>query len=133
MGGASRNIQAQLRELGYEDARIEAHGPHYPEVVVFEYAVTRGRFRGQRFRLGISMGNVSEGFPEYPPHFLHTCPRIECPRDGAVHSQYELTIPDGTPQEWSAYSRPPGPFWDGLPTKTMRAYLDHVHRFWAHV
>lgn len=133
MAEASLKIQAQLRDLGYEDARIEHHGGNYPEVVVFTYRVGGGRFDAREFQFGISMGNMNEGFPEYPPHFLHTNPPIESPRDGSVHSIYELPGHDGATRRWSAFSRPPGPFWDRLPTKTLRAYFDHVRRFWTHV
>lgn len=133
MGSASHKIQAQLRDLGYEDARIEHHGGNYPEVVVFAYRVRGGRFDTHEFQFGISMGDVKEGFPEYPPHFLHTTPPIESPRDGSVHSIYRLPGHDGTTRRWSAFSRPPGPFWDRLPTKTMEAFLEHVRRFWSQV
>lgn len=133
MGGASLKILAQLRSLGYEDARIEHHGGNYPEVVVFAYRVHGGRFHDRAFRVGISMGNVNEGFPEYPPHYLHTSPPVESPQDGSTHSTYAQTDPDGVARRWTAFSRPPGPFWDRLPTKTIEAFLEHVRRFWSQV
>lgn len=124
------NIVAELACLGYAPV-VEIH-PIYSHVVVVEYLVDNGRFTGQKFRLGISMQG-SEGYPEYPPHFIHLSPPVDA-RDGNIHgSPYSCSDEDGVEHQWIALSRPPNDFWDKLPTKGMQGYMEHVQRFWRNV
>lgn len=132
MTETAERIKQELESLGYAPT-IQNHGANYPCPVVIEYQVENGRFRNKKFYLGISMGNVEEGFPEYPPHFILLSPPIDSPRDGGIHGTYSVPGADGNGRPWVALSRPPGPFWDTLPTKSMKGYLDHIKRFWENV
>lgn len=124
-------IVAELEGLGYAPV-VESH-PNYRQVVVVEYLVENGRFVGKKFRLGISM-HGSEGYPEYPPHFIHLSPPPDAPRDGAPHgSPYSCPDAEGVEHQWIALSRPPNEFWDRLPTKNMQGYMEHLRRFWRNV
>ena len=127
MTDASARIKCELESMGYSP-EVESHSPSYPEVVVIEYEVKNGRFRGETRSLGISMSG-SEMWPEYPPHFIHLSPPPEPPpRDGAVYGVYPVEN-----RQWIVLSRPPGAFWDSMPTKSMRGYMEHITRFWENI
>lgn len=116
------SIEKELQELGYK-ARIFTPANHNA-VVAFKYKVDTGRYSGNCYRIGISF--QEEGYPEYPPHFIHVC----CAPDLALtaHSSYQENE-----QEWKAFSVPPSDFWDRLPheNKNMKTYLNlHMRRFW---
>lgn len=67
-----------------------------------------------------------EGYPEYPPHWVHVTPPIQDGKAGVVQ---EYSDPGG--RTWIAMSRPPGDLWDKLPTKHMYAYIgEHLRRIW---
>ena len=134
MTDAAERIKQGLENMGYAPV-IENHGA-YPSVVVIEYKVRNGRFRGNDVRFGISM-DAGVAWPEYPPHFVHVSPvhpDIRSPRDGGgVHGEYPVTGTDGKEHFWIAFSRPPGPFWDALPAKGITGYMEHVTRFWENI
>ena len=70
-----------------------------------------------------------EGYPEYPPHWIHISPPYDDQLGGATNL-YSGCDPEGVTQEWLALSRPPGEMWDRLVTKHMKSYLDsHITRF----
>lgn len=133
MSGGIEHIRLELESMGYAPV-IENHGANYPNVVVIEYEVQNGRFCGkQPYRLGISMQGA-EMWPEYPPHFIHLHPVIDAPRDGGgIHEKYSISGEDGKGYDWVVFSRLPGAFWDNLPTKSMRGYMEHIRRFWANI
>lgn len=130
MSDVAVRIKQELEGLGYSP-EIETHS-EYSSVVVIDYEVKNGRFKSKTFRFGISCQGA-EAYPEYPPHFIHLSPPIEQPQDGGIHSSYSVTNKNDNACQWVALSRPPGPFWDDLPTKSMRAYLEHIARFWSNV
>lgn len=134
MAEAAERIKQELQSLGYVPV-IENHDG-YANVVVIEYKVRNGRFRGNDVRFGISM-DAGIVWPEYPPHFVHVSPvppDIRDPRDGGgVHKEYSALGADGKEHSWIAFSRPPGPFWDALPAKGITGYMEHVARFWGNI
>lgn len=130
MSDAARRIKQELEGLGYSP-EIEIHS-QYSSVVIIDYEVKNGRFKGKVFKLGISCQGA-EAYPEYPPHFIHLAPPIKQPQDGGLHGSYSAPDRNGNDRQWVALSRPPGPFWDNLLTKSMRAYLEHITRFWSNV
>ena len=125
-------IREELEDLGYAPV-LENHGDKYPKVLTMEYEVQIGRFCGEKFYFGISMQGL-EGYPDYPPHFIHVSPPIESPQDGKKpHSIYSASDRNGNERQWGAYSRPPKDIWDSLPKRGMKAFMEHVHRFWRNV
>lgn len=132
MSDAAARIKQELEGLNFSP-EIEAHDASYPSVIIFDYKVKNGRYKGQCFKLGVSCQN-NEMYPEYPPHFIHLSPAIEQPQDGGgIHCSYSVLDKNGKDHQWATYSRPPGPFWDSLATKSMKAYLEHITRFWNNI
>lgn len=108
--------------MGYQTTLLDSP---QGEVVAFSYEVEVGSHKGEQFALGISM-HGSEQYPEYPPHWIHLSPPVNDGKGGST-----CTYGDNSGREWIAMSRPPGPLWDELPTKSMNAYLkEHLRRFW---
>lgn len=129
---AAARIKQELENMGYAPV-IENHSGQYPNVVVIDYHVHNGRCRGWTPRLGISMSG-DEMWPEYPPHFLHLPPIPgDPPKDGGIYGTYSVVDADGAEQPWIVLSRPPGAFWDSMPTKGMKGYMEHIARFWDNV
>lgn len=123
MSGSLDRIRAEIESLGYET--LVSNSPQ-GEVVSFEYTVEAGSYRNEKVRVGVSMQG-HEGYPEYPPHWVHICPPVTDGQGGVVAKYHD---PEGRP--WIAMSRPPGPLWDQLPTKHMRLFLtEHLRRLWA--
>ena len=122
-------IKGELEALGYE-ADIEegdtACGRQHD--VIFEYRVPTGRFKGKRFAVGVSTQCEAVGYPETPPHWIFVSPPLPETRDGPNHG-----INTFGRKNWTALSRPPGRFWDRLPNKGMRAYMDHLARVWKRI
>ena len=117
-------VEHELRDLGYPLEVVDVPGFDFGKVVVFDYPVTIGRYRGRTFLVGV--GFQEEGYPEYPPHFVLVAdlPCARLPR----YATHRL---DG--QEWSVFSVPPGDFWDTLApaAKNMKTYLRrHLMRVW---
>ena len=114
-------VREQLEELGFPaSVRDSPKGM----VVEFDYHVEVGLRRGERFKMGISFKD--EGYPEYPPHWIHVSPPVEDGLGGAVE---QYSTDDG--REWVAMSRPPKEYWDRLPEKNMKSFVnEHLRRFW---
>ncbi len=122
MSSDTSPIELELEELGYTPT---LHNWKHGVVVEFDYTVEAGTRTGQVFRLGMSF--QEQGYPEYPPHWIHVSPPIDDGLGGVVE-RYQT--PDG--REWIALSRPPSDVWDNLPVKNMKNYLDeHIRRFWS--
>lgn len=123
MNSSISRVEAELKALGYETWCYESS---QGLVVAFEYTIEAGSLKGKTISVGVSF--QEEGYPEYPPHWIHTCPPLDDGRGGSIQ---EYTI-DGV--SWLAMSRPPGPVWDRLPTKGMRPYIsEHLRRIWAEI
>ena len=124
MSNSFERVKAELRALGCQT--FEFDSPHGP-VVAFPYKIETGSHKGEEVLVGVSF--QEEGYPEYPPHWVHVSPPIDDRKRGAVESYKRQ---DG--REWLAMSRPPGDIWDRLPTKHMSAYIsDHLRRIWSDV
>lgn len=118
-------VRAELESLGLKT--IEFDSPH-GRVVAFDYEIQVGSYKGERVQVGVSFQAQDEGYPEYPPHWVHVSPPINDGKGGAVES-YSA---DG--RDWIAMSRPPGDFWSELLTKHMHNYIsEHLRRIWSDV
>ena len=120
-------VGGELRELGFSPEIIRIDGFGGSGVIVIDYPVSTGRYKGSTFRIGI--GFQEEGYPEYPPHFVLVAnlPASDVP----VHSSHHHDNVG-----WSAFSVPPSDFWDDLasPNKNMKTYVNrHLARFWSQV
>ena len=114
-------IANELKGLGYELSYIE-DTPQGPAVVI-EYSIETGKYIGQKVRLGFSFQG-DEGYPEYPPHWIHISPPYNDQLGGSVQ-EYE-----SGGNKWLALSRTPGDLWDKLSTKHMQNYLKlHITKF----
>ena len=119
-------IADELKALMYETSR--SHSPSRGEVVVIEYKILEGKYKGKCVWLGFSFHGGEEAYPEYPPHWIHISPPHDDGGGGSVESY--TTSEHGQEKHWVALSRPPSDFWDKLPTKHMSQYLHiHVSRF----
>ena len=120
-------VCTELRELGYEPTIASLPGFGAGGLVVINYEIATGRYRGRTFKVGI--GFQEDAYPEYPPHFVGVAnlpdPRIP------VHSSHSCNN-----ASWSMFSVPPSDFWDNLPPsdKNMKTYVRrHLARFWSQV
>lgn len=124
---AIETIHHEFEDLGF-DPRIKMFsGFNLGQVVVFDYVVDTGRYQGKRFSLGISF--QEDGYPEYPPHFVHIADLPE-----ATLTKHSVHQAEGV--EWSVFSFPPSDFWDRLPPadKNMKTYLRrHLVRVWNQI
>ena len=125
-----QKIYEELAALGFEPQVFESGETvaGHQSVVAFPYTVPTGRFRGKEFTVGVSTRCEAVGYPEIPPHWIFISPSITDTHDGGNHG----TVRFGD-REWVALSRPPGPFWDQVDEKGMRAYLDHLNRVWHRI
>ena len=93
-------------------------------MVCFDYKIETGSRKGEPVRIGLSF--QEEGYPEYPPHWIHVTPPISDGKAGVVDNYV-----DAQGHNWVAMSRPPGDLWDRLPTKHMATYIsEHLRRIW---
>ena len=116
-------VRAELESLGRKT--IEFDSPH-GRVVAFDYEIQAGSHKGEPVWVGVSF--QEEGYPEYPPHWVHVTPPINDEKGGSVGSY------SAEGSDWFAMSRPPGDLWDRLRTKHMGAYIsDHLSRIWSDV
>ena len=98
------------------------------KAVVINYRILTGKYNGDEVLLGFSFQGA-EGYPEYPPHWIHISPPHD---DGLGGPRQEYQRSDGKDGQcsWLALSRPPGQLWDNLHIKHMKHYLDfHINRF----
>ena len=117
-------VQRELESLGYLTSLLDS--PH-GRVVSFDYIIETGSRKGTTIEIGISF--QEEGYPEYPPHWIHVRPLDDDGKGGVTQKYF-----DSQGLEWIAMSRPPGDIWDQLPTKHMRAYInEHLRRIWKDV
>ena len=124
-----QRIRQELEDLGYKPEVVEGDtAGGYQKIVIFDYHVPVGRFRGKNCRVGISTQCEAVGYPEVPPHWIFISPPITDIRDGASHG---LNSFGG--REWVALSRPPGTFWDRASKKGMHAYLEHLNKVWRQI
>ena len=119
-------IKNEIEELGYQ-TKLVGNLFNNTSVLTFDYVPLSGRYKNQKFKMGISM--KEEGYPEYPPHFLHIC---NLPVSHlTIHGTYETD--DGS---WKVFSAPPNDIWDHLPMegKNMKTYIhSHVDRIWDQI
>lgn len=116
-------VSKELRELGFKP-RIEALGGFGSGLVVIDYDIGTGRYKGQTFKVGIAF--QEDAYPEYPPHFVGVA-NLSSPRL-PVHSAYCCGN-----DTWSLFSVPPSDFWDSLRSaeKNMKTYVRrHLARLW---
>ena len=124
MSRSTNKVQEELQAFGYLTSVSETQ---QGTVVSFDYTIEVGSRRGTPVQVGVSF--QEEGYPEYPPHWIHVTPPIHDGKGGTI-ARY--TDPDG--REWIAMSRPPGAIWDKLPTKHISAYIkEHLRRIWKDV
>lgn len=122
-------IREELEALGYPSRVVTGDTSGGPQtVVVFEYPVLTGRFKGTTCMMGISTQCEAVGYPEIPPHWIFISPPITDTRDGTNHGLNRFGGMD-----WVALSRPPGAFWDKLGSKNMKGYMEHVARVWKNI
>ena len=120
------SIKTELEKLNYQP-KIKSSQFNNKDVLVFDYHVVSGRHEGKTFKIGISM--QEEGYPEYPPHFIHIY-NIQN-TNLTTHNQYDEN--NGT---WKVFSIPPNDIWDKLSfeEKNMKTYLyTHLVRIWDQI
>ena len=124
MSASIERVKGELIALGYEtECFLSSQGP----VVAFKYEIEAGSHKGELITVGLSF--QEEGYPEYPPHWIHVTPPLDDGRGGSIQHYHE---PPG--REWLAMSRPPGPKWDRLATKTIHAFIsEHLRCIWAEI
>ena len=123
MSESANRVREELESLDY---KTQTFNTPMGVVVAFNYTIETGSHKGKPVLVGVSF--QEEGYPEYPPHWIHVSPPTADGRAGAVQT-YEI---EGRP--WLAMSRPPGRLWDQLPTKHMYGFInEHVRKIWKDV
>ena len=123
MSASIEKVRSELESLGYKPFEFDWQNGR---VVAFEYTIVAGSKSGTPVLVGMSF--QEEGYPEYPPHWIHVSPPIPDHHGGGVR----YGTPDG--KEWLAMSRAPGRIWDRLTEKEMGTFIsEHVRRIWRHV
>ena len=117
-------FEEELRALGHCTSR---HASPKGDVVSIPYVVDVGAKREHQYRVGFSMDQ--DGYPDYPPHWLHVCPPVN---DNAGGTVADYTV-DGV--TWTFLSRPPGDdVWEDPRNRTAKTLLNHtVRRFWENL
>ena len=110
---ASEDLAAQLRELGYADARVQG------QYVRFSFVVPIGAKAGETFQIGLPASD----FPLNPPGGPHVNPAFDHP-GGNNHGS---DLGDG----WRYWSRP-FPGW-AQTDRSASAYMSHVRRLFSQV
>lgn len=118
-----------LRALGYTPVAFS----QAPELVVFDYAVEIGRFKGQTVRMGFV---VPQDFPNTTPSGPHVSPQIlpiHPSNDvghpvGGVHAGMSQGFVQQAGGEWEYWSRPCQNW--GQSKKTTASYMAHIWRLW---
>ena len=122
MSASIAKVRSELESLGHKPFEFDWQRGR---VVAFEYTIEAGSKAGMPVVVGLSF--QEEGYPEYPPHWVHVSPPIPDHHGGGV--QYQTS--DG--RVWLAMSRAPGRPWDELPVQDMKAYIgEHLRRIWRH-
>ena len=116
-------VRSELKSLGYEPFEFDWQNGR---VVAFQYTIEAGSNSGTSVLVGLSF--QEEGYPEYPPHWIHVSPPIADHHDGG-HTYHTEDA-----KEWLAMSRAPGAVWDRLLKRDMAAYIsEHLRRIWRKV
>lgn len=124
MSSSLDRVERELTNLDYTTERINT--PQGPGVA-FTYTIEAGSHKGQLVTIGLTF--QEEGYPEYPPHWIHVSPALPDGRGGSVQ-EYS----DERGRHWLAMSRPPQASWDRLLTKNMQGYIaEHLRGIWADV
>jgi hypothetical protein len=119
MAQGREEFERQLRDLGFNPE------PEVPEPrVVFGYAVTAGRFKGQNVRLGFE---IPPNFPLEPPPGPHVSPRL-LPINTAIEAHPTKVAESQFGSDWEYWSRP-RKGWKGRETVGM--YLLHIDHLFA--
>ena len=125
MSSSLEKIENELKGLGYSPFHIDTTPAG--KAIAIEYKIQTGKYFKKNILLGFSF--QEDGYPEYPPHWIHISPAYNDNLGGATHP-YKHPDNKGVEREWLALSRPPKELWDNLSTKNMKNYLDfHVVRF----
>ena len=125
MSESIHRVRAELKSLGLESFEFDWQNG---KVVAFKYTIEAGSKVGTPVLVGVSF--QEEGYPEYPPHWIHVSPPIPDHHRGGQR----YCTPDG--RQWLAMSRAPGAAWDRLPQKdkNMHSYIgEHLRRIWRRV
>lgn len=123
MSDSLHKIQKELESSGYYTRRFNSP---IGEVVAFDYVIEAGSHRGEPVTVGVSL--QEDGYPEYPPHWIHISPPLSDGKAGSVQ-EYEVES-----HQWLAMSRPPGSVWDQLLTKHMQTYIhEHLRGLWKDI
>ena len=124
MSNSVDRVQRELESLDYSTTIFQSQ---VGTVISFDYKIETGSHKDTQVRIGVSF--QEEGYPEYPPHWIHVTPPIYDGRGGATQNYN-----DAQGRAWLAMSRPPGDLWDRLPTKHMYAYItEHLRRIWKDI
>lgn len=124
MSASVQRVREELESLGYQTYEFDSPQGN---VVAFQYKIEVGSHKDKMVTVGVSF--QEEGYPEYPPHWVHVSPHLHDGKGGVVDTH---SCPEG--RQWLAMSRPPGVIWDRIPTKHMRFYIsDHLRRIWSDV
>ena len=123
MSASIDQVRSELESLGYKPFEFDWQRGR---VVAFQYTIQAGSHSGTAVFVGISF--QEEGYPEYPPHWIHVSPPIPDHHGGGV----QYSTQDG--KNWLAMSRAPGKLWDQLAKQDMEAFTnEHLRRIWRHV
>lgn len=124
MSSSVHRVRTELEGLGRQVFEFDWNGSR---VVAFNYLIESGSYDGEEVFVGLSF--QEEGYPEYPPHWIHVTPPIDDQRGGTKQEYI-----DDNNRKWLAMSRPPGELWDQLPTKHMSVYIsEHLRNIWRKV
>ena len=121
MSDSVERVRRELDSSGYNTTVFDSQ---QGKVVSFDYRIETGSHKGTPVEVGVSF--QEEGYPEYPPHWVHVRPPIDDGKGGVIQNYVDVHG-----RQWVAMSRPPGDIWDRLPTKHMDAYIkEHLRRIW---
>ena len=121
---AIKRIKNELQELGYDPV---VYDTPKGQAVFIEYLIQAGVLHGKKILIGFSF--QEDGYPEYPPHWIHISPPYN-DHLGGSQDRYSIKDRNGICRECLAISRPPSDLWDRLPTKHMKNYLGlHIAKF----
>lgn len=124
MSTSIAKVQSELESIGYTTRLFDSR---QGIVVSFDYIIEAGSHKGRQVKIGVSF--QEDGYPEYPPHWIHVSPPLDDGKGGAIE-QYN----DAEGRQWLAMSRAPSDIWDNLPTKHMSVYLrEHLRRIWKDI
>ena len=95
----SNSLDKIQRELESFERKTQRFDSPIGVVVAFKYVIESGSHKGEPVTVGVSL--QEDGYPEYPPHWIHISPPLSDGKGGSVQ-RYEVES-----REWLAMSRPP--------------------------